>query len=154
MLILGIAAIRRRTDRTCLAAFALLGGMACKSEERGGRGPITDSAGRLTGNNRGELAPNAPIESIELADEEAKNMLRKMVTEVMFLNPNDLIRGSAELIEHDFEVEYLDDWIDDYGPAVWVKAWTLSELDASGFLRWVQTIVAPVGGDVSEAGPA
>ena len=32
-------------------------------------------------------------------------MLRKMVTEVMFLNPNDLNRGSVELIEHDFDVE-------------------------------------------------
>jgi hypothetical protein len=81
-------------------------------------------------------------------------MLRKMLAQVLFLNPSDLNRGSAELIERDFEVEYLDDLIDDYGPAVWVNAGTLSELDASGFLRWVQTIVAPVGGDVSEAGPA
>jgi hypothetical protein len=44
-------------------------------------------------------------------------MLRKMHAQVMFLNPNDLNRGSAELIERDFDVEYLDDWIDDYGPA-------------------------------------
>ncbi|SRR6266404_4927649 len=79
-------------------------------------------------------------------------MLRKMLAIVMFLNPNDLNRGSAELIEHDFDVQYLDDWIDDYGPAVWVKAWTLSNLDES-FIDWVQTIVEPVGGDVSEAGP-
>jgi len=45
-------------------------------------------------------------------------MLRKMLAQVMFLNPNDLNRGTAELIEHDFDVEYLDDWIDDYGRAV------------------------------------
>ena len=45
-------------------------------------------------------------------------MLRKMIAMVMFVDPNDLNRGSAELIEHDFDVEYLDDWIDDYGPAV------------------------------------
>ena len=43
------AAIRHRTDRPCLAAFALLGGMACKSEGRGGRRPITDPGGRLMG---------------------------------------------------------------------------------------------------------
>ncbi|MGY8663136.1 hypothetical protein Q3C01_12300 [Bradyrhizobium sp. UFLA05-109] len=86
--------------------------------------------------------------------EEAEAMLRKMLTEVMFLNPNDVNRGIAELIQHDFEVEYLDDWIDDSGPAVWVKARTLSELDSASFLHWMQSIVAPLGGDVSEAGPA
>ena len=81
-------------------------------------------------------------------------MLRKMVAEVMFLNPDDLNRGSAELIEHDFEVEYLDDSIDDYSPAVWVNAWTLSELDDFSFFDWVESIVAPVGGEVVEAGLA
>ena len=81
-------------------------------------------------------------------------MLRKMVAEVIFLNPNDLNRGTAELIEHDFDVEYLDDYIDDYSPAVWVNARTLSELDDFGFLDWVQTIVEPVGGEVLEAGLA
>ena len=77
-----------------------------------------------------------------------------MLANVIFLNPNDLNRGSAELIEHDFEVEYLDDWIDDYGRAVWVNAWTLSELDDFSFLDWVETIVEPVGGEVLEAGHA
>jgi hypothetical protein len=81
-------------------------------------------------------------------------MLRKMLAIVMFLNPNDLNRGSAELIEHDFDVEYLDDWIDDYGPAVWVNARSLSELDDLSFFDWVETIVEPVGGDVLEAGLA
>jgi len=81
-------------------------------------------------------------------------MLRKMVAEVIFLDPNDLNRGSAELIERDFEVEYLVDWIDDYSGAVWVNAWTLSELDGISFFNWVQAIVAPVGGDVVEAGLA
>ena len=81
-------------------------------------------------------------------------MLRKMLAIVMFLNPNDLNRGSAELIERDFDVEYLEDWIDDYSPAVWVNARTLSELDDSSFFDWVQTIVEPVGGEVLEAGLA
>ncbi len=80
-------------------------------------------------------------------------MLRKMLAMVMFVNPNDLNRGSAELIEHDFDVEYLDDWIDDYGPAVWVNATSLNELDNSSFFHWVETIVEPVGGEVCEAEP-
>lgn len=81
-------------------------------------------------------------------------MLRKMIAMVMFVDPNDLNRGSAELIEHDFDVEYLDDWIDDYGPAVWVNAMSLNELDDSSFFDWVETIVEPVGGMVLEAGLA
>ena len=83
-----------------------------------------------------------------------QNMLRKMIAEVIFLNPNDLNRGSAELIERDFEVEFLEDWIDEYNGAVWIKAWTLSELDDFSFFDWVTTIVEPVGGDVVEAGLA
>jgi hypothetical protein len=80
-------------------------------------------------------------------------MVRQILAQVMFLNPNDLNRGSAELIEHDFDVEP-DDLIDDYSPAVWVNARTLSELDNSGFFNWVRTIVEPLGGDVLEAGLA
>ena len=43
------AAIRHRTDRPCLAAFALLGSMARWPESQGGRRPITDPGGRLMG---------------------------------------------------------------------------------------------------------
>src|SRR3954453_18099080 len=43
------AAIRHRTDRPRLAAFSLLGGMAGKSEGRGGRCSITDPGGGLMG---------------------------------------------------------------------------------------------------------
>ena len=81
-------------------------------------------------------------------------MLRKMLAQVMFLNPNDLNRGSAELVERDFDVEYLDDFIEDYSPAVWVNAMTLSDLSDFSFFDRVQTIVEPVGGEVSEAGQA
>ena len=116
-----------------------------------GPAPQTKRKGHV---DRAGLALNAPIETVELADEDAKNMLRQMLARVIFLDPNDLNRGSAELIEHDFDVEYLDDWIDDYGPAVWVKARTLSDLDDFSFLDWVQAIVEPFGGDVVEAGLA
>ncbi len=61
--------------------------------------------------------------------------------------------GIAELIERDFDVEYLEDWIDDYGPTVWVNAWTLSELDDDSFFDWVETIVEPAGGELLNAGP-
>lgn len=114
--------------------------------------PITGASPPST--TIGKLALNAPIEAVELADKDGKNMLRKMLAQVLFLNPSDLNRGSAELIERDFGVEYLDDLIDDYGPAVWVNARTLSELDDFSFLDWVQTIVEPIGGDVCEVGPA
>jgi len=77
-----------------------------------------------------------------------------MLAQVLFLNPNDVNRGIAELIERDFDVEYLDDMIDDYGPAVWINARTLSELDDHCFLVWVDSIVDPLGGDVLEAGLA
>ena len=39
--------------------------------------------------------------TVELTDEDAKNMLRQMLARVIFLDPNDLNRGSAELIERD-----------------------------------------------------
>ena len=79
-------------------------------------------------------------------------MLRKMLAQVMFANPNDLNRGSAELIERGFDVEYLEEFIDDYTPAVWVEVRTISELDDHSFFDWVETIVVPVGGEVLEAG--
>jgi len=81
-------------------------------------------------------------------------MLRKMLAQVMFLEPDDLPCGSAELIEHGFEVGYLDDWMDDYSRAVWINVWTLCELDASSFFDWVEAIVEPLGGEVLEAGLA
>jgi hypothetical protein len=79
-------------------------------------------------------------------------MLRKMQAEILFLNPNDLNPATAELVKLGFDVEFLDDWIDDEGPAVWIVAWTLTELDQSSFFDWVKGIVELVGGDVVEAG--
>lgn len=81
-------------------------------------------------------------------------MLSRMYAQVMFLDPNDLARGCAELIECDFEIVHLEDWIDPYSSAVWINAWTLSELDDHSFFRWIRTIVEPVGGEVLEAGYA
>jgi hypothetical protein len=47
-------------------------------------------------------------------------MLRKMEARVIFLDPNDMNRGTAELIDNDFEVEYLVEDFDDYGRAAWI----------------------------------
>lgn len=58
---------------------------------------------------------------------------RMMEAEILFLNPNDVGPGSIALIEHGFEVETLD-WVDDYGPTVWIRAKITSELD-EGELR-------------------
>ena len=77
--------------------------------------------------------------------------LNRLIAEIIFIDPADMNRTVVELIDRDFDVEVLD-WIDDEGPAVWILASTLTELDASGFFDRVKTIVEPLGGDVLEAG--
>ena len=77
-------------------------------------------------------------------------MLQRVDADIMFLDPNDVSSGSAALIEHGFDVEVLDDWIDDYGPAVWVRACITTDVTAGRLLDWVQNIVGPFNGDVSE----
>ena len=78
-------------------------------------------------------------------------MPQKMEAEVLFLDPNDVGPGSAALVEHGFNVEVLD-WVDPYGPTVWIKAQVTSELDEHRFFDWVASIVEPLHGDVVEAG--
>jgi hypothetical protein len=82
---------------------------------------------------------------------EANPMLQRMEAVVLFYSPSDLGPGTAALVEHGFEVEVLD-YIDDYGPAIWIKAKVASELDVHRFSDWVQSIVEPLHGDVEEAG--
>jgi hypothetical protein len=77
-------------------------------------------------------------------------MLQWMEAEVLFLNPNDVSHGIAVLERNDFRTEILD-WIDPYGPTVWIKARTSTELDDNAFLDWVASLVGPEG-DVVEAG--
>ena len=80
--------------------------------------------------------------------------LSRVVAEIIFLDPADMNPAVAKLIELDFDVEVLDDWIDDDGPAVWILVSTLTELDDSAFFDWVKTVVEPLGGFVVEAGYA
>jgi hypothetical protein len=78
-------------------------------------------------------------------------MLNAMTAEIIIDDPNDLNAVTAVLIEQGFDVEFLDDWIDDEGKVIWLLADALTELDQDEFLNWVGGIVAPFG-DVIEAG--
>jgi hypothetical protein len=79
-------------------------------------------------------------------------MLSRMSAEIMFLDPANVNPATAELISRDFEVLVLENSIDEHGPAVFILAGAITELDDSAFFHWVQTIVEPLGGDVLEAG--
>jgi hypothetical protein len=73
-----------------------------------------------------------------------------MLAIVMFKNGAGFDRGSDELIDHGFVLQYLNG---NYDGTVWVNAWTLSDLDDDDdFFMWVQDIVEPFGGGVSAAG--
>lgn len=78
-------------------------------------------------------------------------MMRRMVAEVIFHDPNDVTPATCALIELDCDVEVLD-LVDDCGPAVWVMVRTVSRLDAIAFFHWIDGIVEPLGGDLLEAG--
>jgi hypothetical protein len=81
-------------------------------------------------------------------------MLQRMQADVLFLDPHDLNPGIAVLVEHGFDVENLDDWIDECGPTVFIRARITTEIDEDHFFDWMQSIVEPLGGDTIEAGLA
>ena len=81
-------------------------------------------------------------------------MLERMQADLLFLDPNDVSEGSAALIEHGFDVEVLDDWIDDYGPTIFIRARITTNVTEDDFFDWVQSIVEPLHGDVMETGLA
>jgi hypothetical protein len=82
-------------------------------------------------------------------------MLKRMQAEVLFHNPDDVNSGLATLIEQGFDVEILEDEIDEYGPAVFVRARITTDIAEWGaFFDWVEKIVEPIGGETLEAGRA
>jgi hypothetical protein len=81
-------------------------------------------------------------------------MLQRMQGDILFLDPDDLNSGIEVLVEHGFDIEYLDDWIDECGPTVFVRVRITTEVDEGHFLGWLQSIVEPLGGDTIEAGLA
>lgn len=81
-------------------------------------------------------------------------MLQRMQVDALFGDPEDVNPGIAALAERGFEVKILD-WVDEYGPTVFIRAWINTELDESDFFDWVWGIVDQFrSGDVMEAGLA
>ena len=89
-------------------------------------------------------------------------MSQLMQAEILFLDPNDVAPGIAALLVEGFNVERLD-WVDPYGPTVWVMARIDSDRipddcnlfppePPDRFFEWVVNIIAPLNGDVVEAG--
>ena len=79
-------------------------------------------------------------------------MLQKMEAEIVFHSPHDVNGGLATLIENDFSCEILEDMIDEFSPAVFVRVRGLSELSDSDFFNSLEALIEPVGGEVLEAG--
>lgn len=79
-------------------------------------------------------------------------MLRPMMAELIFANPNQMHPARIELVKRGFKVRFLEDWFDQHGPHVWLLATIACELDQSAFYDWMRAIVEPLGGDVLEAG--
>jgi hypothetical protein len=79
-------------------------------------------------------------------------MLRRMQADFCFCDPLDANPGIAALIEHGFDIEILDGWIDEAGPTIFVRGWITTDIAEDRFLDWAQTIVDPLGGDTIEAG--
>jgi hypothetical protein len=81
-------------------------------------------------------------------------MLNLMDAEILFTNPADVKEAIAELLKRDFSVKIRKDMIDKARPTVFILATGFSEHSLGTFFDWVQTIVAPLGGDVWDAGHA
>jgi hypothetical protein len=74
-----------------------------------------------------------------------------MSAEILFLDPADVKPAITELEKHGFGIKVLD-WVDPYGPTVWIMATVETELDTHRFLNWMSDIVEPLRGDVVKAG--
>lgn len=78
--------------------------------------------------------------------------LYQMTAELIIDDPNTLAEVTAVFIELGFEVEFLDDWIDDDGKYIWLLVdFLTTNDDQDDFFDWVSGLVAPFG-DVVEAG--
>jgi hypothetical protein len=88
-------------------------------------------------------------------NKEAKTLpLQRMQADFCFCDPDDVNLGTAVLVEHGFDVEILDDSIDECGPTIFVRGWITTTIAENDFLDWAQSIVDPLGGDTIEAGLA
>jgi hypothetical protein len=74
--------------------------------------------------------------------------LQRMQADIVFHDPGDVSAATAALIELDFDVQILEDMIDDYSPAVFVRATVVTEIEERNFFDWLQAIIDPLGGEV------
>ena len=79
--------------------------------------------------------------------EQRSTPLQRMAAEILFETPDEMNRALPVLLEHDFEVRFLDGRFDPAGtPTVWLLAWTLTRLDDCAFDAFVDELVCPLGG--------
>ena len=60
-------------------------------------------------------------------------MLQRMLADFCFCNPHDAGPATAVLVEHGFDVENLDDRIDECGPTVFIRARLTTDLTRTTF---------------------
>jgi hypothetical protein len=77
-----------------------------------------------------------------------------MEAELLFPTPAYMERALPTLRELGFEIEVLNERIDEFGPTICCRARITSELNQEEFLHWVFSLVDPLRGDVYEAGYA
>ena len=63
-------------------------------------------------------------------------------------------RRSSKLTALGFRIKVREDMIDEGGPTVFILATGFTEHSLATFFDWMQTTVAPLGGDVWDAGHA
>jgi hypothetical protein len=84
--------------------------------------------------------------------------VRKMQAEIMFYDdPSEVPPAIFALKARGFEVEVLDS-VDAYEGelltlTMWIRTRCMSDLDMDRFFDWMQALVAPLGGELLEAGP-
>ena len=79
--------------------------------------------------------------------EQRSTPLQRMAAEILFETPDEMNRALPVLLEHDFEVRYLDGRFDPAGSStVWLLVWTLTRLDDCAFSDFVDELVRPFGG--------
>jgi hypothetical protein len=81
-------------------------------------------------------------------------MLNLMSAEILFFDPVNVSPATAKLTALGFRIKVREDMIDDGELTIFVRATGFTEHSLATFFDWMQTIVAPLGGDVWDAGHA
>jgi hypothetical protein len=81
-------------------------------------------------------------------------MLRRLEAIILFSKPAAVSAALPALMERGFDVTELHEFIDPYGPTVWVKAEITSPMSDDELFDLVDKITWPLGGCIDEAGCA